>query len=184
VKPENRLNQPAAAEPNHGTTLQQVERRSHTRFPVSISAEVTELKTRAGITGRATDLGVGGCYVDTMNPFPEGTQVGVCFHSCEQTFRCRACVTHALIGRGMGLAFTEAAPDQKASLLDWVSELGGEPEAKSRHDAEAEIMFSAGSGPAKQPSAKDDVRELVALLVRKRLLTESETARFRDEPSE
>ena len=84
----------------------------------------------------------------------------------------------------MGLAFTEAAPDQKASLLDWVSELGGEPEAKSRHDAEAEIMFSAGSGPAKQPSAKDDVRELVALLVRKRLLTESETARFRDEPSE
>jgi len=44
-------------------------------------------------------------------------------------------------------------------------------------------MLGAGSGMAKQPSAKDDVRELVALLVRKRLLTESETARFRDERS-
>ena len=178
------LHQPIRPEPSSPVNANQLERRSNTRFPVSISAEVVELKSRARVTGRATDLGVGGCYVDTLTPFPEGTRVDVCFHSRERTFRCLACVTFAVIGGGMGLAFTEAAPDQKASLLDWVSELGGEPEAKSRHDAESESILGAGSGMAKQPSAKDDVRELVALLVRKRLLTESETARFRDEPSE
>ena len=184
MKRENVLHQSIRPEPSPLVAAVQLDRRSHPRFPVSTSAEITELKSRVTIAGRAADLGVGGCYVDTINPFPKGTHVGVCFNSGDRTYRCRAFVTYAVIGGGMGLAFTEAAPDQKASLLDWVSELGGEPEVTSQQDAESEIMFKAGSRTVKRPSAKDDVRELVALLVRKRLLTESETARFRDEPPE
>ena len=127
MKPENRLNQPAAAEPNHLVTLQQVEKRRHPQLPVSVGAETVDLNRRTSVTGRATDLGVGGCFVDTMNPFPEGTQVGVRFTWEGRRFHCRALVTRVVTGRGMSLAFTEADPDEEASVLEWVSELGGLP---------------------------------------------------------
>ena len=77
MKRENILHQSIRPEPSPSVAAVQIERRSHTRFPVSISAEVTELESRAVIIGRATDLGIGGCYVDSMNPFPRGTRVGV-----------------------------------------------------------------------------------------------------------
>jgi hypothetical protein len=76
VKRADVLQQPIRPEPRPAITAERLERRGHTRFPVSISAEVTELKSRASITGRATDLGVGGCYVDALNPFPKGAHVG------------------------------------------------------------------------------------------------------------
>ena len=79
----------------------------------------------------------------------------------------------------MGLAFTEIAPNQKATLLDWVSALGGEPLLESKDQAEPEIKSGAETELANQLSLKEVVQELVALLVRKQLLTDSEAARFR-----
>jgi hypothetical protein len=73
------------------------------------------------ITGLVTDLGVGGCYVDTQNPLAEGTEVEIRFSSVSGTFRCRGFVAYAVFGEGMGLVFTETAPDQEISVLDWVS---------------------------------------------------------------
>jgi hypothetical protein len=55
--------------------IENADRRGHPRYPVSASAEVLEARTDTRVTGRATDLGLGGCYVDTLSPFAVGTAV-------------------------------------------------------------------------------------------------------------
>jgi hypothetical protein len=47
------------------------------RGPLVASAEVTELRSGALLSARTSELGLGGCYVDALNPFPEGTLVGL-----------------------------------------------------------------------------------------------------------
>jgi len=84
----------------------------------------------------------------------------------------------------MGLAFTETAPDQEISLLDWMTQLGGEPAPESRDKAKLEIRSGAEAELTKPPRLKEVVQELIALLLRKQLLTDSEAARFRDQLSE
>lgn len=167
-------------------TAEQLEKRRHTRFAVSVSAEIIETKTRARVTGRATDLGVGGCYIDTLSTFSAGTQVEV-FLRCEgRTFHCHALVTYAVTQSavGMGLAFTETAADQDVTLLDWVSSLGGDPPVRPRGKAGPEITYGAEPGLEKQRGLKEIVQELVALLARKKVLTDSEAVRILSNLSE
>lgn len=181
MKQEDVLQQAVLSEPGLQVTAEQVEKRRHTRFPVSVSAEVIEPKTRARVTGRATDLGIGGCYIDTLSTFSEGTQVEVLLHWEGRTLHCRALVTYAVSGRsiGMGLAFTETVAGQEATLLDWMTGLGGPP-VVSPDQAGPENPSAAETELAKRPGLKEVVRELVELLLRKQLLTESEAAGFRN----
>jgi hypothetical protein len=78
----------------------------------------------------------------------------------------------------MGLAFTGTATDQEATLLDWMSELGGNPPAEKREKATPQIRSGAETLLTKPPGLKDVVEELVALLVHKRVLTDSEARRL------
>ena len=110
-------------------TKNRFERRRHVRFPIAVRAELIERKFRTAVFGLATDIGAGGCYIEASNTFSEGKQVEV-FLRCEgRNFHCHALVAYGVTQRGvgMGLAFTDIAPDQQVSLLDWVKQLGGEP---------------------------------------------------------
>jgi len=127
VKQESGRNQPVRSEPSLPITLDQSEDRGFPRLPVLVDAETVDVNRRTSVTGRATDLGVGGYFVDTIDTLPVGTQVGVRFTWEGRSFHCRALVTRVVSGRGMSLAFTEADPDEEASVLQWVSELGGLP---------------------------------------------------------
>jgi hypothetical protein len=49
--------------------------RSVRRCPLVASAEVTDLHSGTRLSARISELGVGGCYVDALTPFPEGTLV-------------------------------------------------------------------------------------------------------------
>jgi hypothetical protein len=69
-------------------------------------------------------LSFGGCYLDTINPLPEGTSVRVRITKGEKTFEALAVVRYALPSMGMGIAFTEVPPDQQTVLKGWLDELG------------------------------------------------------------
>jgi hypothetical protein len=58
------------ATPTAGEDLQVAKRRSVRRCPLVASAEVTELGSGAQLKARTSELGLGGCYIDTLNPFP------------------------------------------------------------------------------------------------------------------
>jgi|SRR5580700_9140187 hypothetical protein len=104
-------------------TLQPAKRRAVRRCPLVASAEVTELSSGTLLVGRSSELGLGGCYVDSLNPFPEGTLVGLKILRDQGVFETKAKVAYCDQRFGMGLAFTEMTPDQRSLLEAWLTEI-------------------------------------------------------------
>jgi hypothetical protein len=103
--------------------LQAVKRRSVRRCPLVASAEVTELDSGALLSARTSELGMGGCYVDALNPFPTGTLIGLRILRDQGVFETKAKVVYCDPKFGMGLAFTEMRPDQRSLLEAWLAEI-------------------------------------------------------------
>jgi hypothetical protein len=179
------------------------ERRVEPRFPVAAMAEAIDIKSHTRIGGRISDIGVGGCYFEVMSPFGAGAELQVRITRNEQTVTTSARVLYSTGGMGMGLLFTKVDPEQRQLLQRWVSELSGKPVA-SIHAAESEsserARANAGEaglapGALAQASASTDlfhepppaaeksglnedarnvVSELITLLMRNRVLTDTE----------
>jgi hypothetical protein len=184
VKREDVLQQKNLPDSGLTTVQEAVEKRQHPRVPVSIGVEIVDSKTHVRITGRATDFGVGGCYVDTMTTFAEGTPVDVFLHWQDRTLHLRALVSYTVNSRsiGMGLSFTETTADEGSTLLDWVKGLDVEPPQTPRPGQEPGLEIETGSETKllRKHRLEDIVDELVALLVRRQVLTETEGAELRD----
>jgi len=163
----------------------QSERRTGARFPCTVSAEVSEPQSRARIMGRTTDLGIGGCYVDTINPFPVGTTVRLRLTDQARRFEVHAQVSFAQMGMGMGLAFTEINAEQLDVLRQWIGELSGElpPVDSSAMSTLQEYAALLPAAEVPRPTASEHLvlNQLISLLIRKHVLTEAEgTALLRD----
>lgn len=104
------------------------ERRATTRQPFSAEAMLVDNQSAARMQGRCSDLSVAGCYIDTINPFPEGLAVRLRLSCGQGNFETDANVCFSHNGMGMGLVFCELTPDQEMSLVEWL-ENGGEPES-------------------------------------------------------
>ena len=103
--------------------LQPAKQRSVRRCPLVASAEVTELNSGTLLSGRTSELGLGGCYVDSLNPYPEGTLVVLRILRDQGVFETKAKVVYCDPRFGMGLAFTETTPDQRSILETWLAEI-------------------------------------------------------------
>jgi hypothetical protein len=103
--------------------LQPAEQRSVRRCPLVASAEVTELRSGALLSARTSELGLGGCYVDALNPFPKGTLVGLRILRDQGVLETKAKVVYCDPRFGMGLAFTDMTPDQRSLLEAWLVEI-------------------------------------------------------------
>jgi hypothetical protein len=103
--------------------LPSAKRRSVRRCPLVASAEVTELRSAALLSARISELGLWGCYVDALNPFPQGTLVGLRILRDQGVFETKAKVVYCDPRFGMGLAFMEMAPDQRSLLETWLAEI-------------------------------------------------------------
>jgi hypothetical protein len=104
-------------------TLQPAKRRAVRRCPLVASAEVTDLSSGTLLPGRSSEVGLGGCYVDSLNPFPDGTLVEVKLLRDCGVFETKAKVVYCDSGFGMGLAFTDMTPDQRSLLETWITEI-------------------------------------------------------------
>ncbi len=103
--------------------FQPAKRRAVRRCPLVASAEVTELSSGTLLSGRSSELGLGGCYVDSLNPFPEGTLVALRILRDQGVFETKAKVVYCDPGFGMGLAFTDMTRDHRSLLEAWLTEI-------------------------------------------------------------
>lgn len=155
------------------TSAQESERRGDDRHVFTASAEVREIGSGARFSTRTTDLGPGGCFVDTMVPLPIGARVQVNVHKDKNAFEATGTVVYAQTGLGMGIAFDTLTESQRDALDAWLGELGwqsgkGEPIARS-------AGFGADPKLANRTSNQQAaVARLVRLLISKGLLTEAE----------
>ena len=165
------------------------ERRRSKRFTVSALAEALEPRTSTRLNGRVSDLGMGGCYIDTVTPFPLGTSLLLNLTSQHHNVRAKANVVYAHSGMGMGLTFTEMTANQKANLTAWLGELNGEtpkePAASAANSTNfQEVKVPEPAAGAKSEGLRDALQELVALLGSKRVLSEDEVELLRGKLSE
>lgn len=147
------------------------ERRTQTRFPLTAGAEVYEHQTKIRITGRCSDLGPGGCYIDTLNPFAVGSEVTVRVNRDGREFEAGAIVSYAHPQMGMGMTFTQITPEHQGVLRSWVAELSGEQTEQPEILATTSANAAAAGGDR---NLRFVLNELIALLVHRKLIGESE----------
>jgi hypothetical protein len=149
-----------------------VERRRNLRFPFSATVEAIDTKSSAKISGRASDFCRGGCYVDTLSPFPAGTEAKLRISRGNETFEAHVRVIYSLMGMGMGLAFVSAQPKQIRLLQRWLSELSGES-APKQDPSEQE---ATGVAPTERTQMMKSgvLCDLIMTLIQKKVLTERE----------
>jgi hypothetical protein len=104
------------------------ERRRAPRFPFVAAAEVLEHNSGSRMKTRISDLSLSGCYVDTINPLPNGTPVQLKIFARSQTFEARATVVYSHANLGMGLRFGEVQPNSQSVLQNWLPAVVPEPQ--------------------------------------------------------
>jgi PilZ domain len=155
--------------PPKGPEAAAAERRDARRYSFICPVKVMDSGGNTGMSARTADLSLHGCYIDTLNPFPQGTQVRLQLTKNDQQLELQARVTSCHMGSGMGLMFEQLTPEQSAILLGW---LEGTP-------AREENPFRAAPANATWDAAKANARfaaSLVKVLERKGILTHSEAA--------
>lgn len=156
-------------ETDSAVLLAPAERRRSLRFPFSASVEMVETSTGSNITGRTADLGLGGCYIDTLSPLPVGTEVKLKFSKGNESFEAQAKVIFSQIGMGMGVAFVSAQPSQIRTFQKWIQEISGTSAPLPEHETN-----EAASAGASQIDNSAILSELILTLMKKKVLTEQE----------
>src|SRR5579862_3048376 len=104
------------------TSASQEERRGGNRHPFIAAAEVVELGSGARFSTRTTDLGPGGCFIDTLVPFEAGSKVRVMIREGQTRFEATGLVVYSQAGLGMGIAFDELKEEGRRALAVWLGE--------------------------------------------------------------
>jgi hypothetical protein len=96
------------------------ERRQVPRYPFIANAELVEERSDTRIATRVSELSVGGCYLDMMNPLPVGTLVRVRISAGADFFEAQAEIAYSLAQLGIGMHFIEVEPQYRAVLQRWL----------------------------------------------------------------
>jgi hypothetical protein len=152
------------------------ERRRHQRFPFNATADIVEPRSNTHINGRTSDLGQGGCYVDTLSPFPAGTLVTIRISRENQSFEAAAKVSYSVVGMGMGLAFTAVHQEHLKVFRSWILELSGKPPVEA--DGPSPENKAAGGSDELSEGHSRVLHELITALMRRGILAEAEGKEF------
>jgi PilZ domain len=99
------------------------DRRDCKRVPLILAIEVVETQSGTRLSARTSDVSLTGCYVDTLNPTPTGTEVRVKLIHNGEELDLLARVVYVSPRLGMGVRFDESiSSDQLAILGRWLSE--------------------------------------------------------------
>jgi hypothetical protein len=101
------------------------DRRRAPRYPFIADAEVTEIASETKLSAKTSDLSAGGCFLDMLNPSPEGTEIVVRISHADTTFAARGKVVFLFPDMGMGVMFTSVPASQQAILEKWLAEMSG-----------------------------------------------------------
>lgn len=98
------------------------ERRRGPRYPFIASAELIEQRADVRIASRVSELSMNGCYLDMMNPFPQGTLVLVKISAGEDFFQCKGKIVYSQMNMGAGVGFLEIDKAAQTVLERWMDD--------------------------------------------------------------
>lgn len=98
-------------------------RRNSPRFALILAAISTEIGSNTRLIASTSDVSRTGCYIDTLNPIPQGKVVNAELTRGEEVFESRGQVMYVSPGFGMGVKFDEPLdPSQIAVLNRWLED--------------------------------------------------------------
>lgn len=155
------------------------ERRGSARYPFAGAASVVDAESSARVIARASDISLGGCYIDAISCFPQGTMVWLRVTRDKQSFTTKAVVVWNRNGLGMSLAFVSTEPEQLWTVTKWIESL---QEMVPANEPEPEI--EAVPGPRERQAIESAIDQepheilkyLILMLVQKGVLNETEGA--------
>jgi hypothetical protein len=109
-----------------------IERRRSPRYPFAATAEIFDEKENARTSSHVSDLSLQGCYVEVMNPFPQGTRVFVEIYTEAEFLEVHAKVAFLKPKAGMGLTFNELQPCFSTVLNKWLGKATTRKSAASK----------------------------------------------------
>ncbi len=160
------------SESTNAAPASSVERRRNLRFPFTATVEAVDSKTGTKVVGRTSDLSLGGCYVDTLSPFPVGTEAKIRIQRENESFEAQSKVIYSSIGMGMGLAFVSAQPKQVRLFQRWLLEISGQ--SSPSLDAPPQAESETGSAEKTQTLKNVVLSDLIMTLMEKKVLTQVE----------
>jgi hypothetical protein len=99
------------------------ERRASPRFPMVAEVEIVEPITQTRLAGQTSEISMGGCYVDVLNPLPPKTVIQICIRRESGSFTSWGRIAYIQEGMGMGVAFFRTLPEQETVLRGWIVEI-------------------------------------------------------------
>jgi len=107
--------------PDAGTRFS--ERRSNPRYALIAAVQITDPIGKIQLSGRTSEVSVGGCYVDVLNTLPSGTVIQIRIQRDKGTFESWGRIRYVHQSIGMGVMFFQTTPEQKEVLREWIAEL-------------------------------------------------------------
>ena len=99
------------------------ERRAVPRYGLIAVAEIIDPVSGIRMSGRISEIGRGGCYVDLLNTLPQHTKILVRATREQGTFESPGVILYVLERMGMGIGFRDTPDDQLKTLDSWLAEL-------------------------------------------------------------
>jgi hypothetical protein len=101
----------------------QPELRRSPRYVFFAHAEITDAASEATMNARTSELCRHGCYLDMMNPFPDGTPLRIRITHGGQALDATGRVAHSRPNVGMGFSFDQLGAHQEPVIEHWLSTL-------------------------------------------------------------
>lgn len=102
------------------------ERRQSERFSFIAHGELCEDRTDTHLKMRVSEISKGGCYVDMMNPLPNGTPIRLQIAAGGALFEAQARIVYAVEHMGAGVSFENVDSANEPILKGWLAELEGQ----------------------------------------------------------
>ena len=101
------------------------DKREVPRYSFIAEVTVTDIANDTRMSGRVSEISRKGCYVDILNPLPEGTSLQLKISRDQGAFTTPGKIIYVQPGMGMGVAFQGITAEQLKILDAWLAELEG-----------------------------------------------------------
>ncbi len=91
------------------------------RYVFFASVEITDTASESTMNARTSELCRHGCYLDMMNPFPQGTSLRLRITHEGRALDAAVRVVHSKPNVGMGISFDQIEPHQEPIIEHWLS---------------------------------------------------------------
>ena len=98
-----------------------IERRQNPRFKVSVPVEIHSQTSAAPVHCATSDLSLGGCYIESMYPFPAGTCLDLKLDASGSLVILAKVVT-CDPQFGNGIVFLRMRPEDRATLINYLNQ--------------------------------------------------------------